>query len=138
MPLTYVNGFDGTASLTTAHNAQLVRWSADFSRVVSDVTGFADNGRRRILGLWDVQGSAAGAFSYDAANTGPGVNSTDWSRSGVVINLGVVGSTAAAYTATAVVSNIQMSVEKGGDSSITFNFQNSGGSVPTEAWDETP
>jgi hypothetical protein len=138
MAETWINGYDGTVSLTTAHNAKLRVWDGRFSRVVSDVTSFADTGRRRKLGLFDLEGSAGGSMSYDASNTGPGINSTDWVRDGVVLNLGVVGSTACAYTATCVITNIAISVAKDGDSSITFDFANSGGAAPTEAWDETP
>lgn len=137
MPTTDATGFDGYASLTTAHNASLGAWSADFSRVVSDVTAFGNTGRKRRLGLYDVTGSASGTMDFDASNTGPGVNDTDWARSGQAITLGVVGSTQCIYVVTAAMSQISIGSQIGGDATITFNFQNSGGTLPTETWDET-
>lgn len=138
MAETYAVGYDGTASLTTAHNARLRVWNGVFSRVVSDITAFADTGRRRKLGLYDVTGSVGGTMSYDAANTGPGINDTDWNRNGVAITLSVAGGTVNQYTVTAVISQVTINVQKDADATISFDFQNSGGAAPTEAWDETP
>jgi hypothetical protein len=36
-----------------------------------------------------------------------------------------------------VVSDIAISNAKTGDAAVSFNFQLSGGSAPTETWDET-
>ncbi len=138
MAQTWVSGFDGTITLPTGHAAHLRVWDGRFSRAVSDITGFSDSGRRRKLGIFDLEGSAGGTTTYDASNLSPGINTSDWNRDGGTLVLGVVGSTACAYTATAVMTNISFSVAKDGDSSITFDFANSGGTVPTEAWDETP
>lgn len=138
MATTPIVGYDGTASLTTAHNATLKTWDATFSRVVSDVSGFADTGMRRRLGMFDVQGSCGGTMNYDDSNTGPGVNSTDWNRDGVTITLSPAAGTACQYSFTGIISNIRMSSAKLGDAPITFDFMLAGGAVPTEAWDETP
>lgn len=138
MAITPIVGYDGSASLTTAHNASLNAWSANFTRVVSDVTDFADTGFRRRLGLPDVQGSASGTMNYDAANTGPGLNGTDWNRAGVAMTLSPAAGTACQYSFTAVISQCSMSSNKGGDAPISFDFQLSGGAIWTEAWDETP
>lgn len=133
-----INGYDGFFSATNNHNGSINVWQATMSRVVSDVTGFADTGRRRIAGTWDCQGSASGSPTYEASSTGPGVNTTDWSRTGMAMTLGVVGSTVCYYTVTAVMSQIAFNVNKNGDSGMTFNFENSGGALPAETWDETP
>ena len=138
MALTKVNGYDGYFSATTAHNGSITTWQADFSRVESDVTAFGQNGRDRILGVWDVQGSASGAPTYDASNTKPGINTSNWSRVGTGLTLGVVGSTVCYYSVTAVMSNIGINNNHNGDTGLTFNFKNSSGSIPAETWDETP
>lgn len=138
MATTAITGYDGSASLTTAHNASLKTWRASFTRAVSDVTDFADTGPRRRLGMPDCSGSCGGTMNFDNTNTGPGVNATDWARDGVAITLAPKSaSTACQYTMTAVVSNISMDVAKLGDATITFDFQLSGGSIWTETWDET-
>ena len=136
----YLTGYDGyfTFGAPTAQYSEIRAWSGDFSRVVSDVTDFGATGRRRRLGIFDVTGSANGVMSYDAASTAPGINATDWSRDGMTLTLGVLtATTVCSYTVTAVFSNIAISSDKTGDASITFNFMNSGGTLPTETWDES-
>jgi len=138
MAITPITGYDGTASLTTAHNFTIKTWDATFTRAVSDVTGFADTGMRRRLGMPDVQGSCGGTMNYDASDTGPGLNSTDWSRAGVAMTLSPAAGTACQYSFTAIISSVRMSVAKLGDATISADFMLSGGSIWTEAWDETP
>lgn len=145
MPLAYLTGNDGGVAIGTAtnHNAQFNVWNATFSRNVSDISGFGDGARRRRLGVYDVQGSAGGFMVYDAA--GPGANTSDWSSTGVSVFLHAkAGSVLTATAATActlsfgaIVSEIAMSNAKTGDAGISFNFQLSSGSAPTETWDET-
>jgi hypothetical protein len=144
MPLTYLTGNDGGVAIGTAtnHNAQFNVWNATFSRNVSDISGFGDGARRRRLGVYDVQGSAGGFMVADAGGLGPGANTTDWSSTGVSVFLHAKGAGTSASSCTlsfvAVVSDIAMSNAKTGDAAISFNFQLSGGSAPTETWDETP
>lgn len=137
MATTPIVGYDGTASLTTAHNATLKAWSANFTRVVSNVTGFSDTGMRRRLGMPDVQGSASGTMNYDDVNTGPGLNATDWNRSGVAITLSPAAGTACQYAFTGTIGQCSMSSDKLGDAPISFDFELAGGAIWTEAWDET-
>lgn len=134
---TWVVGDQGYATLTTAHNFKIRTWSGDFSRAESVVTSFSDTGVRRRLGIFDFQGACGGSMSYDTANTGPGMNSTDWSRDGYTVVLGVVGSTQCIYTLTACVSNMAFGVDKMGDATLTCAVKNSGGTMPIETWDET-
>lgn len=133
MPLTYLTGNDGGCSLPSGHGAQLQSWNANFSRQVTDVTGYSDTGRRRRLGLWDVSGSAGGTMIADAANAGPGVDHTN--LDGALITLQANG-TACQYQITAVMTQITMGVTKTGDSTLSFDFSNSAGTIPTETWDE--
>lgn len=138
MAETWATGYDGYASLTTAHNFKIRNWGGAFSRAESVITGFADTGVRRRLGIFDFQGSAGGTPTYDASNTGPGMNATDWSRDGYTVVLGVVGSTQCIYTLTACVTNLTFGVAKDGDSTLACDIKNSGGTMPVETWDETP
>lgn len=135
----YLNGYDGYASLTTAHNAELRTWAGNFTRFASVNTSFTDTGARRKLGMFDASGSCGGTLSNNASNTGPGINSTDWNRDGVAITLGVGGvtNTTCSLVLTAVVSSISIDVAKDGDATISFDWLAAGGNFPTETWDES-
>lgn len=147
MPTTDLNGYDGSISLTTNHNARIKTFNARVTRAVSDTTDYSATGMRRLLGIFDVQGSAGGTLYNDGTNTAPfptGTNATStssWSRSGVNILLGFAGkstsSTAAQMSITAVVANVGFNSDVNGDAGVTFDFQNSGGTYPTLTWDET-
>lgn len=142
--MSYLVGNDGGIVLGD-HFAQFNTWNGTFSRQVSDITGFADAGRRRRLGVWDANGSAGGFLRADATSTGPGVNSTDWQTGGSTIYLHAKGSGEVATTATgvctmimtAVISEIAMSVAKTGDAAVSFNWALAGGAIPIELWDES-
>lgn len=136
MAISYLTGDDGGITFPTAHGANFQTWNATFSRNVSDVTGYADTGRRRRLGLWDVNGSAGGTLVKDAANTKPGVTSA--ALDGAAITLfSKTASTACSHTLTAVISQIGITSTKTGDAAISFDFAISNGTIPTETWDES-
>lgn len=146
----YLVGNDGGVHLGS-HFAQFNTWNGTFSRQVSDITGFADSGRRRKLGVWDANGSAGGFMLVDAASSKPGINTTSWQTDGNAIYLHARGAGAqttpsTAYTGTsgyctmsltAIISEVALSSTKTGDAAISFNWQLAGGAVPTETWDET-
>lgn len=139
----YLTGYDGTADLTTAHNANLKTWSLQHSKAVADITGFNDAAHRRRLGLQDCVGSCGGTMIANTTNNRPGVQTNNaatagWSRDGVAITFGASSnSTVCSYAMTAIVSGINQNVTKDGDSAITFDVQLASGSAPTETWDET-
>ena len=114
---------------------------------------FGDTGRRRILGVADVQGSAGGFLSSNVANTAPSVF-TNMHAMGDVDGIVVLTSTpadstdptVASHTFNAIVSDIALSSTMGGDATGTFNFQLAGGTdtqgvatggTAMEAWDES-
>jgi hypothetical protein len=130
MATQYLTGNDGGITFPAAHGGHLATWNASFSRQVSDITGYGDSGRRRLLGIWDVTGSAGGILTSDS----PGADAI--AADGAALTLKV--STACTYGMTAVISDIAMSVTKTGDAAVTFNFSISNGTIPTETWDETP
>jgi hypothetical protein len=141
---TFLTGNDGGFFAGTNHSANFNVWNASVSRVSSDVTGFGDAGRRRRLGVWDITGSAGGFLIADSSNSKPGINTTNWLTAGQAIYLHAKGSGTVATNATnvctlvttAVISNIAISVAKTGDAAISLDFENSGGTIPIEVWDE--
>lgn len=143
--MSYLVGNDGGIVLGS-HYAQFNAWNGTFSRQVSDITGFADSGRRRRLGVWDANGSAGGFLRADATSTKPGINTATWETGGSTIYLHAKGSGTVATNATgvctmiltAVISEIAMSSVKTGDAAVSFNWALAGGAIPTELWDETP
>lgn len=142
--MSYLVGNDGGV-VVGSHYAQFNAWNGTFSRQVSDITGFADSGRRRRLGVWDANGSAGGFLRADAASTKPGINTATWETGGSTIYLHAKGSGTVATSATgvctmimtAVISEVAMSVAKTGDAAVSFNWALAGGAIPVELWDET-
>lgn len=149
MPTTDLNGYDGSYSQGTNFNARIKTFNARVTRAVSDVTDYSATGMRRLLGIFDVQGSAGGTLFNDGTNTAPYPSGTNpvatttagWNRSGQTILLGFAGksssSTAAQMSVTAVISQVNFTSDVNGDAGVTFDFQNSGGTYPTLTWDET-
>ena len=137
---TYLHGSEGQVNLTDDHDCQFNTWSATASHAVHDVTGFGDAGRRRLLGIADLSGSAGGIAIADATNANPGLNSgasINGSTGASMVLSFRTTSTACTWTFIAVVDSIAASVTAGGDNALTFNFQLSGGQIVTEAWDES-
>ena len=137
---TYLQGSEGAANLTADHDCQFNTWSATASHAVHDVTGFGDTGRRRLLGIADLTGSAGGVTIADATGANPGLNSgasVNGSTGASMVLSFRTTSTACTWTFTAVIDSIAASVTAGGDNTVTFNFQLSGGQIVTEAWDES-
>lgn len=99
-------------------------WSATISRAVADVTGFANTGRNRMLGVYDLTGSAGGVLDTDqnlfATNQPAAMTAT----TGGAITLSARATTALTnhIIATCVVENMTLSVTKAGDATVTFDF----------------
>jgi len=141
----YITGSDGNCTLGSDNKAQFNTWSATVTRTVHDVTGFGDAGRRRILGLLDVTGSAGGVPISNATSTAPDAGGGSSANTGLqalgstggTITLTFDGSNTSTWAFAAVIDSIAASSTMGGDSTITFNFQMSGGAALTETWDES-
>ena len=100
-------------------------WSATISRAMSDVTGFDNVGRNRLLGVWDMTGSAGGVLDSTAgfASANFPVAMTHGTGTTITLTARNLGAgTANTIVANVVVDNISTNVTKTGDSSITFNF----------------
>lgn len=96
-------------------------WSATISRAVSDVTGFANVGRNRLLGVYDMTGSAGGVLDDTSAFVSSNVLAAHTAATGADITLQADG-TNNQIVARCVVSDVSLSVTKAGDSTVTFNF----------------
>ena len=138
MPI--LTGSDGACALATENFCVFNTWSATVTRTVHDVTGFGDTGRRRLLGLLDVTGSAGGVAKNDAANTSPGpgagLNAAGDVQSDITLTFDAAP-TLTKWVFGAVIDSIAANVTMGGESTLTFNFQLASGSTVTETWDES-
>jgi hypothetical protein len=146
----YVHGSEGNVGIgaTNDNVAVFNTWSATVTRSVHDITGYGDLGRRRILGLLDVTGSAGGTLKYNDSNTAPNAagSPADATTEGAV-GLQAADSTGGTITLTfatgctwvftGVIDSMAASSTMGGDTTLTMNFQLSGGNLLVETWDET-
>lgn len=134
MPLTNIQGYDGGITLpTSAHAGTIQRWNASFSRVTSNVTGFADSVSRNRVGILEISGSASGTPTYDAANTSPGVSNTVAGGSALTLTV----ATGCSYAFTAAFNAVNLSSDKRGDATLEFSFVNGDSNTFTETWDQS-
>ena len=105
----------------TGFNANLNTWSATISRAVSDVSSFAGSGRRRILGIYDLTGSAGGILDDDT-NFDNGANelAAQTATAGTTVTL--TAKTGCTIGAPCVTQDIQLGSSKTGDATVTFSF----------------
>jgi hypothetical protein len=99
-------------------------WSATISRAVSDVTSFTNSGRNRLLGVYDLTGSAGGIVSKGVAFVSTNQPAVQTAVTGATINLFVDASTSSSnsISANVVFDSIALGATKSGDSTLTFNF----------------
>ena len=95
-------------------------WSATISRAVSDVTGFLDSGRNRLLGVYDLTGSAGGVLDSTTSFVSSNELAAQTATNGGAITLTAEGGNTIA--ANCVVDSVAMNVNKTGDATVTFNF----------------
>ena len=95
-------------------------WSATISRAVSDVTGFNNSGRNRILGVYDLAGSAGGIMDDGSSLLSSSNFAAFTSATGA--NVILTADSGNAITAACVVSDIALGSSKAGDATITFSF----------------
>ena len=136
MATTYLVGNDGAVALPAAHGMNVKVWAATLTRVSSDITGFGDTGKRRRLGIVDVTGSLSGTPFYSGTNTSAGMDVAQAGGTLVLSLSGVTsGTVSAAYISmSCVFDQFALNVDKNGESSLTMNYQLSGGAAPTIVW----
>ena len=116
-----------TGSVTGGVSAVLNTWSATISRAVSDVTGFGNTGRHRILGVYDMTGSAGGIMDNAAAFVSTNEPAAMTNITGASLTLTAEsGNTIAANV---VVDSISLGSSKTGDATLSFNFSLAAGTT---------
>jgi hypothetical protein len=132
---TYAIGNDGAVTLPSGAELLQVRsYAATLERVESEVTGFADTGRRKRLGMLDVTGSLTGV-----AGVGTATNSTTilHSTATAALTLKVFDTTGTSdcqIAANCIFNGFAFNVDKTGDSTLTCNFANGDGAAPVITW----
>ena len=121
--MTAINGNTGNISGNGIVGI-LNTWSATISRAMSDVTGFGNSGRNRLLGVYDLTGSAGGVLTNTTGFVSGNFLAAQTQAAGAVIKLTARSNTngTATIDAPVVVSEVAMQVTKGGDTGVTFNF----------------
>jgi hypothetical protein len=139
MPVnTYLIGNDGAVTMPSGGTVIQVRtYQATLDRPESELTGFADTGRRRRLGMLDLTGSLSGV---------PGVDTT---ASTTTTNFFVATATAALtltlfdvtastndarIAANCIFNGFAFAVDKTADSTLSCNFSNADGVAPVVTW----
>ena len=119
-----INGNSGNIVSTAGVVGVLNTWSATISRAMSDVTGFTSAGRNRLLGVYDLTGSAGGVLTRTAAFISGNYLAAQTADSGANITLSAYssGTSQNSIQARVVVNDIAMQSTKTGDTGITFSF----------------
>lgn len=119
-----LNGYNGNIS-GNGITGTLRTWSASITRAATDITGFSNVGRNRILGLYDMTGSAGGVI--DDTTTGFAVTTVGGGNfvcfqtaTGQTITLTVASNKSIA--ANCVCEQLDFNVDKAGEATLTFNF----------------
>ncbi len=133
MAVKRIVGNEGSATIDT-HNIAINSWSMNISRVVNDVTAYADTSSQFRGGIPTYTGSVAGFMEYDASSTSPSLSATDF-ETGDTVTITLTPATGCSYSGPAVISGVSLASSKTGDTTISFDFSFDG--APTETWDET-
>ena len=116
-----------TGSVTGGVVGVLNTWSATISRAVSDVTGFGNSGRHRILGVYDMTGSAGGIMDDSTSFVSSNEIAAMTATTGASITLTAQsGNTIAANV---VVDSVSLGSSKTGDATLSFNFSLAAGTT---------
>ena len=109
-----------TGNISGGVSGVLNTWSATISRAVSDVTGFGLTGRNRILGVYDMTGSAGGIMDNGASFVSTNEPAAMTNITGASLTLTAEsGNTIAANV---VIDSISLGSSKTGDATLSFNF----------------
>ena len=103
-------------------------WSATISRAVSDVTGFGNAGRHRILGVYDMTGSAGGILD-DNTNFDNGANEIAAMTAVTGATLTLTAKTGCTIGANVVIDSATLGSSKAGDATLSFNFSLAAGTT---------
>lgn len=116
-----------TGSVTGGVVGVLNTWSATVSRAVSDVTGFGNSGRHRILGVYDMTGSAGGIMDDSTSFVSTNEIAAMTATTGATITL--TAQSGNTIGANVVVDSVSLGSSKTGDATLSFNFSLAAGTV---------
>lgn len=116
-----------TGSVTGGVVGVLNTWSATISRAVSDVTGFGNSGRNRILGVYDMTGSAGGIMDDSTSFVSTNEIAAMTATTGASITL--TAQSGNTIGANVVVDSVSLGSSKTGDATLSFNFSLAAGTT---------
>ena len=116
-----------TGSVTGGVVGVLNTWSATISRAVSDVTGFGNAGRHRILGVYDMTGSAGGIMDDSTSFVSTNEIAAMTAVTGASITL--TAQSGNTIGANVVVDSVALGSTKTGDATLSFNFSLAAGTT---------
>jgi hypothetical protein len=134
---TYLIGNDGAVTMPAGGTVLQVRsYSATLERPESELTGFADTGRRRRLGMLDLTGSLSGVPGVDSTATTTTTNFfIGTSTAALTLTLFDATSTNdARIAANCIFNGFAFAVDKTADSTLSCNFSNADGVAPVVTW----
>jgi hypothetical protein len=137
MPInTYLIGNDGAVTLTSGTVVQVRSYAATLERPESDLTGFADTGRRRRVGMLDLTGSLSGVPAIDStASTTSSSFFVSTATAALTLTLfDATTTTDAKIAANCIFNAFAFNVDKVGDSTLSCNFSNGDGAAPVVTW----
>ena len=119
-----ISGNSGNVTGPAGLVGVLNTWSATITRAVSDVTGFTNSGRNRLLGVYDLTGSAGGIMDDAAAFVSTNQPAVQTAVTGSTITLSADRNTSSlnSIEANVVFESVALGSSKTGDATITFNF----------------
>lgn len=130
-----VSGSSGNATLPATlmggDSIHINSWSGTLETEIFDATGFdasPSNWREKATGLSHLTGSCTGwvdTVIVPLIGTAGTVNASG-EVSGFILETRTGGSTDASYVFSGITSSVDIGVEKGGQTSVTVNFESSG------------
>jgi hypothetical protein len=134
---TYLIGNDGAVTMPSGGTVVQVRsFNATLERPESELTGFADTGRRRRLGMLDLTGTLSGVPGVDSTATTTTTNFfIGTSTAALTLTLFDATSTNdARIAANCIFNGFAFAVDKTADSTLSCNFSNADGVAPVVTW----
>lgn len=111
-----MNGVDGNVSMSGAIGGVVRVWSANFTRVLSDITGFGNAFNNRTPGIFDITGSMSGVMDDTLAPTLAFTGNT------AAAALTLTAQTGNTIVFPALFSDITISSDKKADAPFSANF----------------
>lgn len=147
---TYLVGNDGnvaygfgTGGTNTGTFFKVRSFAATLNRNVSELTAFGDSGKRKRLGMLDLTGTLNAIIGVDISASATTTNTqlvlistqdTTSTRPAVTLTFYDGSTNDAKISSNAVFSSFAFNSDKGGDQTMTVNFENADGVAPVVTW----